>query len=434
MSDHIIIVGAGAAGLMAAKELSKSHKVTVLEARSKPGGRIRTEYDFSSGTIYELGAEFVHGKLPLTLKLLEEAGLPYHEMEGEMWQVKGDELVEDEQVIEHRKLFNRRLKDLQHDQTIDEFLQAHFSDDKYASLKESVRRYAAGYDTADPAKASAIALREEWQAENNDEQYRIAGGYHQLINYMAETCVKQGCDVVTDAEVKEIRWEKDSVSAVTSGGKTYSGTKIIVTIPLNVLKAPIGEKGSITFSPAIPAVQQAVMEMEMGAIIKILLLFREPFWTSGETAKRTSEDLEKMSFIFSRERVPTWWTQFPRQSPLLTGWLGGPAAEKLKDTTDEEILTISLESLAHIFKTTAEEIRGQLAEWKIINWTAASYARGSYSYATVATKYARQVLAEPVDNTIYFAGEALYEGAEMGTVEAALASGRQVAHMIGQTL
>lgn len=431
MNEHILIIGAGAAGLMAAKELSaKNYRVTVLEARDRIGGRIHTEYDFPSNAAYELGAEFVHGNLPVTLKLLKEAGISLHEMTGEMWHASGGDVEEDDQYIEHQKLFNRRLKELKEDQTIDEFLQQHFSEEKYAGLRASVRGFASGYDTADPAKASAIALRDEWQGEQDEPQYRVGGGYQQLIDYLARTCTQHGGEIITNAVVKEISWTKDPVIIKTASGGSYSAAKVIVTVPLNVLKASAAEYGAINFSPALPAIQRAAGQMEMGAIIKILLLFKDTFWTCTEMAETTGRNLEEMGFMFSGEQVPTWWTQYPGKTPLLTGWLGGPKAEKLKDAADGDILAMAVESLANIFKTTPENIQQRLTTSRIINWTADPFSRGSYSYATVATKEARAVMSAPIEDTIYFAGEALYDGPEMGTVEAALSNGMQVAHKI----
>jgi monoamine oxidase len=76
------------------------------------------------------------------------------------------------------------------------------------------------------------------------------------------------------------------------------------------------------------------------------------------------------------------------------------------------------------------DLKGNLLSSKIFNWTMDPYTRGSYSYSTLHTGKARKVLMEPVDNTLFFAGEALYDGTEMGTVEAALTSGRDVAFKI----
>ena len=82
---EIIIIGAGATGLMAAYQLSRSgKKVTVIEARDRKGGRINTLKNSSFSSEVELGAEFIHGNLPLTLQVLKEAGIKYYPAGGEM--------------------------------------------------------------------------------------------------------------------------------------------------------------------------------------------------------------------------------------------------------------------------------------------------------------------------------------------------------------
>ncbi|HXS36600.1 MAG TPA: FAD-dependent oxidoreductase, partial [Flavipsychrobacter sp.] len=182
MNEEIIVVGAGACGLMAAYELCKEgYKITVLEAQNRLGGRIYTEYNTASSTHTELGAEFVHGDLPVTLNLLKQAGINYHKTKGEMWRVRYDELKQEDSFIEGWDVFEDKLKELKEDMTIDEFLSRYFSESKYDKLKKSVRGYAAGYDTADPATASVMALGKEWFGEEDMKSYRLENGYGEMI-------------------------------------------------------------------------------------------------------------------------------------------------------------------------------------------------------------------------------------------------------------
>ena len=135
-------------------------------------------------------------------------------------------------------------------------------------------------------------------------------------------------------------------------------------------------------------------------------------------------------FIISDQVIPTYWTQNPEKSALLTGWLGGPEAAVLKDAADDHILALTIQSLGKIFDMQEADIRNLLSGAEVMNWTADPYSRGSYSYATVHTAEARKVLTAPINGAIYFAGEGLYDGPEMGTVEAALASGKKIAEII----
>lgn len=416
---------------MAAYELAaKGVPVIVLEARDRIGGRIHTIYDEVSGNPLELGAEFIHGDAPLTRKLMKQAAMSRIKSEGDMWQTRGGMLKRNAELIEHWGLFRKKLKELKTDRTINEFLQEQFGEDEYKSLRESVRNYASGYDTADPETASALALAKEWLSEQGDEHYRTNNGYQRLVNYIAEELVIKGGQIYTGQDVKELVWLNNRVTAITSKGETFTGIKGIITLPINVLMAETTEQGALTFSPALPAINAALKHMGMGAVIKVLLRFSEAFWKREEITKMAGKSMERANIILSQEAIPTWWTQYPGTLPLLTGWLGGPAANEMKHTSDEDLLEAAMSSLASIFKMDTDSLKGLLISWKVINWTADPYARGSYTYATVDTELARKVLMTPIDDTLYFAGEALYDGAEMGTVEAALDNGKRVAEGI----
>jgi monoamine oxidase len=425
-STEILIIGAGAAGLMAAHELAKAgKKVTVLEARNRTGGRIHTLDNTSFFKYAELGAEFVHGDLPVTLKLLKEAGIEVTPASGEMWNYNNGKFSKEYQQIDHWNLLIKKVGQLEEDTSIGDFLQKEFGEDEYAGLRKSVSKFVAGYDTADPFKASAFALRKEWQSEDDDAQHRVKGGYCRMISYLANEAKKNGAQLFLNSEVKKIHWEHGHVEAITTGNMSYKAAKLIIALPLGVLQAD--EEGAISFSPSIPQYQQAIQQIGFGAIIKILLEFKNAFWESEEVSKLAGNSLKEMSFLLSDEEIPTWWTQFPDHSSVLTGWLGGTPAEKKKDLSNNELLQQGLESLSNIFKLSVDELKDGLIAWNVVNWTTDPFTRGSYAYDTVESSKARGILTTPVNHTIYFAGEYLYDGPAMGTVEAALTSGLETA-------
>ena len=415
----VIIIGAGAAGLMAARELVKKGKsVCVLEARDRAGGRIYTIYDSPMGGHIEAGAEFIHGHLQTTLSLLKEAEISYHTIAGKTWQQRNGVLKKEMHFIAHWDLLVQKLKELKEDMSIADFLEQWFGADEYSSLRESVRRYAEGYDTADTARASTIALRDEWLHEDEEETYRIDNGYGEMIEYLLNECDKGDFELELNSAVTEIHWQEGRVAVFTENEESYLAKQIVITVPLGVLQAE-----AIKFTPAIPGHTMAVQDMGYGGIIKLLYLFKEAFWENIENEQRSLKD---MSFIISEQEIPTWWTQYPKKSTLLTGWLGGPKATTLKDASDESIIELGLMSLANIFKISVEDLKAQLISCNIANWSSERFSKGSYSYATTETTKARQLLTAPIHNTLYFAGEGMYEGKEMGTVEAALKSAIEV--------
>jgi len=428
VKTDILIIGAGAAGLMAAYKLSVKFKnVILLEARDRIGGRIHTIGNKGDGVV-ELGAEFVHGDLPVTLKLLKEAGITYRQAGGTMVRVKDGRFAQDDHFIEGWDLLIKKLGELEKDMTLYEFLQQYFNEDKYDALRTSVIRFVSGYDTADQRRASCFALRKEWENEDDDAQHRVDAGYSSLMDYLVDQFQANGGKLHLNSIVKQIDWRPGDVKVITGNGILYSAEKLVIALPLGVLQAGKNERASVVFHPAIREQSQAINDIGFGAIIKVLLEFDTPFWDQHD------DTLKDMAFLFSDEKIPTWWTQAPNHSPLLTGWLGGPPAADKKDMTDEELLQISLTSLRHIFKLSVDELKVRLAAWNVVNWTADPFTLGSYSYDTVASHNAKAVLNRPVENTLFFAGEYLYEGAAMGTVEAALSSGEMVAGMILKTV
>ncbi|HEY8999899.1 MAG TPA: NAD(P)/FAD-dependent oxidoreductase [Mucilaginibacter sp.] len=421
----IIIIGAGAAGLMAAYELSKAGKqVIILEARSRAGGRM---YTLNDDLHTELGAEFVHGDLPVTLQLLKEANIELQPASGEMWHSNDGKFSRNTEQFEHWDLLLEKLNQLKTDINIGSFLLQEFADEKYISLRAWVTRFVSGYDTADPFKASAFALRREWQSEDDDEQHRVKGGYGAMINYLVNASEQNGAQFYLNTIAKHIHWTHGQVEVVTSVNESFKAKQLIIALPLGVLKADQSEQAAITISPSVAMCREAINQIGFGAIVKLLFQFKTAFWLDQSVA---GADLSKMSFILSNEAIPTWWTQHPSSSTLLTGWLGGPPAERKKDMSNDELLEEGLQSLSEIFNIGLDKLKNDLVASHVVNWTTDPFTLGSYAYDTVESAEARKVLNTPINYTIYFAGEYLYDGPAMGTVEAALTSGLETAREI----
>jgi monoamine oxidase len=416
----IIIIGAGAAGLIAARELSEAgKKVLLLEGRDRLGGRINTLNGNGFSAPVEAGAEFVHGDLPLTQKLLKEAGITYSPAIGEIWQEKNGVVQQQEDFINDGAALAQSLSQLEEDMPVAEFLNTHFSGEQYAGLRKDIKRFVEGYDAADITRASIVALASEFVED--EAQYRVVGGYKGLIDFLANNCRARGCEIVLSKPVTHIDWSKDGVTAIAKDGMSYSATQMIVTVPVGVWQ----EQG-IKFNTALPDKEQAAKDIGFGAVIKFSLEFKDAFWHHTIP----SADLSKMGFLFSEKAVPTWWSQMPVQSNLLTGWLAGPAAKDICYACDEELLKTALRSLAGVFRMDELALRERLKAWHISNWASDPFSHGAYSYATVDGATARQQLATPVENVLFFAGEGVYIGPNTGTVEAALESGLATAQAV----
>lgn len=430
-NTDILIVGAGAAGLIAGRTLAKAGKnVKILEARNRCGGRIHTLNEGKFLNLAELGAEFIHGDLPCTLKVLNEAGISYFAAYGEMVHYKNGAFSGFEAHAEGWDILMQKLSGLTQDTTIEDFLQKYFADEKYTPLKSAVRGFVEGYDSADTNKASTFALRDEWQNEDNEAQHRIKGGYGAMINFLEQEFRLAGGYIRLNTIVKEIKWQTGMVQAITSDGIVYKAGQILIALPLGVLQADIAQQGGINFGPDIPEYTAALNAMGFGAVIKILLEFDKPFWIDDQTATLAGKSLKQMAFLLSDEQIPTWWTQSPQHSNILTGWLGGPAAAEKRGLSTLDLLQLSLQSLSRIFNLEVAELQTNLLAHHVVNWTAEPFTRGSYAYDTIEAPASRKILGTPLNNTLFFAGEYLYEGPAIGTVEAALHSGTEAAGKI----
>jgi monoamine oxidase len=416
--EKIIVIGAGAAGLMAARELGKAgKKVIVLEARDRIGGRIWPLSLGSFGYEAQAGAEFVHGEALVTKSLAQEAGMTLIETEGDMWSSCDGELTINGVSIPDQDILHDKLRALGEDMPISTFLDRYFSEERFAPLRKAILDMVQGYDAANPDRVSTFELREEWLG-GVWKQYRIKEGYGALLIFLESECRAHGVEIHLNTHIQKIETNGTTVKAHDDKSTAYEGAKAIVTVPLPILS-------DITFVPPIPEKLYAASQMGFGGVIKILLRFKDQWWTNT-----LGKDFSKMDFMFSDGEIRTWWTQYPLPYPVLTGWIAGPHAEKLKDRSDDDILDIAIASLATIFKVPVDILYQNLVRPMIANWSADPYTKGAYSYATTVSRAARAEILKPVFGTIFFAGEALYEGKETATVEGALASGLSTAQKI----
>ena len=415
----VLVIGAGAAGLIAALEIALTgRKVCVIEAKERCGGRIRTVFSRTEYPI-ELGAEFVHGDLPETMHILKKAGVKINEVKGTIWQKKDGVLQEQEDFIEDFSDLEKKFKELKEDVPVSTFIKEHLKGNKHEKLRFTLKNYVAGYYAADIDKASTYALCEEL-TKGDDVNYRIEGGYQQLISYLEQQCIERGVKFLFSQPVLQLHWKKDEIEAVTNKS-SIKAVKALITVSIGVL-----QNEGITIVPSLPGKMKAAKKLGFGHVLKINFEFEYPFWKKKELTNE--ENLDDINFLFSEEEIPTWWTQYPKNENIITGWMGGPDSQ-LRQTLDDEILVrTGLQSLSKIFDTDVVQLGKALKQAKMYSWSADPHFNGSYSYAVInGSKYMKTIL-EPVEQTVYFAGEGLHHSIDIGTVEAALVSGREVAH------
>ena len=422
MQYDVIIIGAGASGLMAAMELALTGKtIAVAEARNRTGGRIETIHHPGFEQVVEAGAEFIHGDLELTAMIMEKAKLKKYEVKGEMWQKGGDEFREQKEFIVDYDRLQQKFKALEQDLPVDEFMDKYLQGDNEEELRFTLKNYVEGYYAADTSRSSTFALKTELE-NSSEQQYRIEGGYSGLVNFLYQSCLEHHVEFHFNSPVNEINWEKGKVE-IKAGEKILTAKMVLVTVPVGVLQS-----GKIDFTPALPQISRAAKNLGFGPVVKTILQFETAFWTNQTFT--ANNDLSKMSFLFSEAFIPTWWTSYPRNSCMLTGWSGGPHADAIKNLDENQVIEIALESLGEIFDIGIHPLQKLLKQGYVANWPADEYSLGAYSYEVVNGHHYQDIIKQPIENTIYFAGEGLIAGPEIGTVEAALRSGRETAHQM----
>jgi monoamine oxidase len=417
-ADTIVIAGAGAAGLIVARELGRAGKrVTILEARDRCGGRIDLLPSAAFGYPAEGGAEFVHGEAPVTRRLLREAGLETLPLAGAAWHVENGVFSQGDPSGPNDDQLHQRLMELQSDMPVAQFLQQYFSGKEYARLRRSITGMVEGYDAADPRLASVLALRDEWMDSGQHMQARVAGGYGAMVDFLVAECRKHSVTIRLNSAVTALEASDRGCVVYCANNGACECDAAILTAPLPLLKeialpAPEREKAA------------AAAKIGFGNVIKFLLRFETCWW------REQRAELAELSFLISDAQIPVWWTQYPTHVPLLTGWFGGPKTEAMAHFTEPELIERGIASLAGIFSLDPKQLMRKLVAARAIDWANDPFARGAYSYATLDAHNARSVLTRADDRPIHFSGEAVYRGPEVGTVEAALASGLETARRI----
>ncbi len=436
----VIIVGAGVAGLSAAIELAEAGiAVVILEARDRIGGRVYTQHVPGCAAPIELGAEFIHGKAPEILDPLQKAGKEIVEVEGESWCATPQGLTSCDFFSEIDEILDK-MDDSSPDESFLDFLERCFpnreNDPRVEESKQGATSYVSGFNAADPALVGVHWLVQEMRAEEKMEgtrAFRPKHGYDDLLELLRQRTRDLRVQIQTSTVVESIAWKKSSVqlhARSADGTSTLSASAVLITVPLGVLKARPGERGAIQITPALPAEKMRALDtVEMGDVIRVVLRFRERFWDS----LRPSGDktLSDMSFLLSEDPwFPTWWTTMPEKHPIITGWAPFLAGRRLSGKDPSLITQRAVETLSRLMGVDDDTVENMLQGSYFHDWQSDPFSRGAYSYGKVGAVDAQRELAAPIENTLFFAGEATDTTGNNGTVHGAIASGHRAAHEI----
>lgn len=432
----VIILGGGLSGLAAAANLVEAgQRVALLEARDRLGGRIHTIEKKGVRIPVELGAEFIHGTPAESWELVGKENLLAYEITDSHLYSDENGLREIDDFWEKTAKVMERLPrpSEEDDVAFGDFLRDAFEPGELEFERKLTHAFVQGFHAADAETISVQYLaREEKYAEifQQDRSFRILEGYGAVVAHFRERIMKPAPQTIhLSTVVRALDWKRGDVE-VTAEARAAEGRveprkfrapKVIITLPIGVLKDREGREGSVRFNPELPEKKAAMDRIEMGGVVKVLLQFRERFW-------ERQEKLRNLAMVHSEDRsFQTWWTQSPLQLPLLTGWSGGPPAERFQGMSGEQVLDEALASLARVLHLPRRDFEPLLETWSFHDWSADPFARGAYSWLRAGGLGPRRALAKPVGNTLFFAGEATHSDGLDATVAGAIATGYRAA-------
>jgi monoamine oxidase len=449
----VVVIGAGLAGLAAARSLTAAGlEVLVIEARDRAGGRVRTVHDPESALAVELGAEFVPGPASRAWEIARAAGAAAFEVLGDNCYLRGG-------VVEPIADLPGPLDDLLAgldpltlpDRSLSEFLRERGIS---GEVEGEIRGFVEGYHAAPLDQVGIHWLLAATAADREGgalHQFQLPGGCDRLVEWL-RAGLSERDSLRLNKVVRVVRWARGraEIEAVSGAGvelPVIEARRALVTVPLGVLQAPPGSWGAVRFEPELPEKAEAVTRLGMGSAVRVVLRFREPFWEELEgggggggeggrdmgnagakgAASRRIGRLAGVKFIFGEAAIPTWWFPYPIRAPMLVGWAGGPAARRLTGSGGDEVASLAADSLAQLLGLERREVEAQLEGWYFHDWQSDPFSRGAYSYGLVGSSGATEALARPVAGTLFFAGEATCGGGHSSTIEGALRSGLRAA-------
>ena len=404
--DDVVIVGAGIAGLAAARALHDAGlRVRVLEARDRIGGRIWTDDSAADGPI-ERGAEFIHGDSVASWEYVRLLGLTVEKVP--LWdgrRIYWNGTVSTAQQLESHSDIARLTKlDAQimayrgADVSFATWLDAHGFEGIARHLADM--RYAHASATT-PERASVYAMQSEFAAQviQGGDDYHIRNGYARIVEWFA-----RGLSIELSRPVQSIQQDENHVTVHCADGTSYQARRAIITLPLALL-----QRSSVSFIPALSAAKvQAIHALDMGAGCKVILRFTQPFWDENAT------------FMTLPDPAPVWWTVDPKRS-LLVGFFTGPRAEALLAQPDAR--AYCLDALRRVYGNVVD---ATCEAYELVDWSNDPWCMGGYSSVPVGSLSARTELARS-EGRVHFAGEATALDGHPASVHGALVSGQRSA-------
>ncbi len=429
----VLIVGAGFAGLACTHTLTQAGiPCVVLEAKDRVGGRVRTEYDLLDGRPVEGGAMMVHGSDASVLRWVQEFGLTTKKVpdfRGARFALKGKLRSSIGIALSGLEPLRSSIQTLWRlpravarydgpDITLDRFLK-----ERHA-LPTATRFVSAMYGSINAAEADEVSVRGLAEDANAASlglpwaNYQVLEGYEELAKRRAQTL---GDAIRLRHRVNRIEWSSEGVRvhAVGPGGAAmHEAAAVVLTVSLGVLQA-----GTILFTPDLPeAKRNAIQAIGYGHANKVLLVLDGGVRRSvlgKATSVATAEGSWYFFPYYGRKDMPI----------VLEGFLAGRRAKALAGRPEKEAIDAVLGELQGYLPRV--DLRAHLKAARFVDWTSDPDIRGGYTFPKVGGGTdQRRILAGPVQDVLFFAGEATRFAGEYATVHGALDSGERAAREV----
>ena len=443
----VIVIGAGVSGLAALAEIDKAGlNAMCLEARDRIGGRILTIHDRLAPIPIELGAEFVHGKPREVWDIVESQKLAAYDCTETALSLRSGSVTDSSDAW---LPVDALMKDMQQaaehgpDQTFSDFLQ---QTNHPENAKQMATSYVEGFNAAEADVIGIASLARDARAADSihgERAFRILNGYDAVpFTLLEQTRSKLQLNWI----VQRIEWQSRPVrvfarSSMMGGTQCFEANCVIITVPLGVLQAPRGGEGWIEFDPVPTAIFEAANKLRFGEVVRVVLRFDDRVWERNcELADagfllsnpRTTgpESAGPCALLTGESEFPTWWTPLPIRAPLMTGWSAGRRNESLLGRDQETVIGCAIKRLAQVLAVEESSLHGSLRAAYYHDWHSDPFARGAYSYVPAGSLKDHERMAEPVEDVLYFAGEATEITGHGATVHGAIASGRRAAQQL----
>lgn len=407
-NEHIVVVGAGAAGLATAyRLLEEGFSVTVFEASDRTGGRVLHTEDFADFPI-ELGASYIHGDNSVLFQWAEDFDLPFiRKKSGFYYIIDGKvlseaEAEEDEDILDYFRFYDEHHTYAGEEKIFSDLLKEVEAPERMSDLYESFAEML-GTQSENLGIKSIAHAGTHWHS--GDENYRLQVPYRHLLDGMEEV-VKPFIQFGKEVRVLDAS-HGNGVRVVTSDCTYEEADRVVLTVPLTMLKQRRIQFLPLLNEEKITAIDGIGMD---GKGLKVLLKFKKPFWPVN------------MSELVGGNIAAEYWADGhgkEGQDAVLVAFAMGKKADLLTALPESKAIALLLHELDSLFAGFPSEL---FSEALFTNWAKMPFIEGSYSYASPDSYSLRRTLAQKHAERIYFAGEATCRG-HFGTVHGAIESG-----------